>query len=457
MRINRDTQPKHKIRFVYYCQIWRPDGNEPIEKLRDRGSRITLEDWDISKDEHYFCPRCGWPCYRYPKKKKFDRRGDAMFKHYPKTEESPICNLRTGQGEGKHYPTEVERKRAVADGRLTIISKWRPMPSDDEHNGIKSSIYQGTVEDDRGPLATRPIARHVGPEELKPSEVESLQFIAEHIDRFLGQDIQLPGFEEPEPFLDLFVHTSQAAVESRQTSALYWGRAERVSEINGYTCVSFGYRNHCVYFGIRQEVDAKRRWTVDNLKGRNIVIAGLLRKAPKIQEVENQRSNPRECWQIVPGEEDSWGAVGVISEQFDSILPPDLSEWVEPATLETVASNQKNIMHSIAPIPLIRDDKQDYPNVNAPTKSISLIQETDSLNIPETTHDLVLQMQKDILYSDELSEETEVENDNRVEMPTPKNFVPLNQNQEEKTFMSSILRVVLDTGRSIFKWLQRTG
>jgi hypothetical protein len=464
MRRNRDAQPKHKIRFVYYDQIWRPDGNEPIEKLKDRGLLVRLTDWDISKDKHCFCPRCGWPCYRSPKYLPFGRSERYTFGHYRpgKGKEPPSCNLRTGQREGKRYTTEVEKSRAVEDGRLTIIRKWAQIPSDDEHDGIEPSIYQGTVEAEQGPLATRPIVRHVGPAEFKTSEVTSLQFVAEHIDKFLGQDIQLPDFEEPEPFLDVFIHASQAAMENRQTPALYWGRAQKVYEINNYICVGFGYKDHCVFFGIRKEVAANRGWTVDNLIGRNIVIAGLLMKAPKIQKVENQRSNPRECWQIVPGKADSWGAVGVISEQFDSILPPNLSEWVEPATLETVASNQKDIIQSIAAVPLIRYEEideveQDAPNITTPTESILLIQESDFLNVPEAPHDLVLQTQKNIPYNDELYEETEVKNDNRVEIPTPENVVPLKQNQEGKTPRNSILEGFLDVGRSIFKWFKRTG
>lgn len=338
-RRSQNNQSKGKIPFVYYHPTWKPSAREPMWKLRQEGERTTLEQYNLKlgQKKRYFCPRCGYSCYRNPKEKIITRRNrTAFFSHHP-VQNAPPCKLRTLQSEGKRYSTQEERSRAVEDGRLTIIPQWRQRPSEEELLGRDKSVYRGTVENAQGPIAGNPIHRHTGYQRLMPREITTLQFIADYIAEFLGQDIQLPNSISPEPFLDVFVHASEVQQRVCQYSGLYWGRADRVSIIKGYICISFGYREHCVYLGVLEENASERGWTVENLRGKYVMVAGQLKPAPKCQAIEDTKPIPRRCWQVIAKE---WGAAGIIKEELVAILPHQTGvEWVEPTILEAVVSN----------------------------------------------------------------------------------------------------------------------
>jgi len=334
-RRSQDNQSKGKIPFVYYHPTWEPSARKPMWKLRQEGERTTIEQYNLKlgQKKRYFCPRCGYSCYRNPKEGNIDRRNrTAFFSHHP-VQNAPACKLRTLQSEGKRYLTQEECSRAVEDGSLTIVTEWRQKPSDEQLLGRDSSIYRETVEDPAGD----PIRRHAGSQRLIPRQITSLQFVTNQIDKFLGQDIQLPDFVNPEPFLDVFIHACEVQQEVRQDSALYWGRADRISIVKGYICISFGYKEHCVYFGILEENALARGWTVENLRGKYIVVAGRLKPALKCQAIEDTKPIPRRCWQLIAKE---WGAAGVVSEELVGILPhPTEVEWVEPTTIPKAAKS----------------------------------------------------------------------------------------------------------------------
>ncbi len=338
-RRSQDKQLKGKIPFVYYHPLWKPSVHSQMWKLRKEGKQTTIEQYDpdLGAKKCYFCPRCGYLCYRSPKIKNVSRSGDrAFFSHWP-DKNAPICKWRTAKAEGKRYLTQEECLQAVEDGCLTIILQWQQRPSEEELLSKESSVYRGTVEKADGLLAKDPIYRHTEFQRLIPRKITTLQFIADHIDEFLGQDIRLPNSMSPEPFLELFIHVSELQQEVRQDSALYWGRADRVSIIKGYICISFGYQEHCVYFGILQDNASERGWTVENLQGKYLVVAGQLKPALKCQAMEDSKPIPRRCWQLIAKE---WGAAGVVSERLVGILPhPTEVEWVEPTAIPKVETS----------------------------------------------------------------------------------------------------------------------
>ncbi|NJK51384.1 hypothetical protein HC931_27785 [Candidatus Gracilibacteria bacterium] len=365
----QNKQLTGKIPFVYYHPTWQPSLNAPIWKLRSSGKLISIDQYepDLGDKKRYFCPRCGYPCYRSPKYKPFDKSNrSARFCHHP-LENHPPCNLRTDQAEGKRYVNQQSRSQAVESGCLTIISQWRSRPNEEELNGKEASVYSKTVESDEGEIASRPINRHIGSHQQIPRAITSLDFIAKHIDEFLGQDIQLPSFNSPEPFLDVFIHASQIDSSiAHNGEALYWGLVERVSFVNNYLCISFGYLNHCVYFGIPMQYASDRGWSLNNLKGRYIIIAGCLEKAKKCQAVENTKPVPRSCWQVIASD---WGAVGIISESLVSILPlphPTTMQWLEPPPIQSTEKSN----------PKVRE--QELP----PPPQIHLVQKSKSLELP---------------------------------------------------------------------------
>lgn len=97
------------------------------------------------------------------------------------------------------------------------------------------------------------------------------------------------------------------------------------------------YKEHCVYLGILEENAFERGWTVENLRGKYIVVAGGLKPAPKCQAIEDIKPTPRRCWHIIAKE---WGAAGIIKEELVAILPhPTGVEWVEPTILEVEVSS----------------------------------------------------------------------------------------------------------------------
>ncbi|NJO93256.1 MAG: hypothetical protein HC820_00840 [Hydrococcus sp. RM1_1_31] len=360
---SQETPAVGKIPFVYYHPTWQPSIHASIKKLRTDGKPTSLDQYDpdLGRKKHYFCPSCGYPCYRNPRKKKINRSGNkAFFSHNP-VENAPFCPLRTYSGEGKHYLTENERSLAVESGRLTIISQWRSRPNEEELNGKEASVYSKTVESNEGEIASRPINRHTGSHQPISRAITSLDFIAKHIDEFLGQDIQLPSFNSPKPFLDVFIHASQidSSIASSLEEALYWGCIKRIFLEKSYLGVSFGYQNHCVYFGIPMQYASDRGWSVDNLQGKFILIAGCLKKAKKCQAVENTKTIPRSCWQAIASD---WGAVGIISESLVSILPhphPTSMQWLEPPAIpSTEKSSPKKRTPYLPPPPQLHLDEE---------------------------------------------------------------------------------------------------
>ncbi|NJM68470.1 MAG: hypothetical protein HC851_23810 [Acaryochloris sp. RU_4_1] len=332
-----------------------------MRRLLEEGTPTSLEeyDWKIGDRKKYFCPRCGYPCRRHPRKRNRTKVGTLLdFRHFPKRKWRE-CRFRTKKSEGKKYLTESQRRQAQEDGRLTVIEKWLSEPNDREVDSLDNSSgqYRGVNESDDGSETDRPIGRYKYGIAQYPRVIETVQFICDYTDQFLYQDIQLPdrNANEHEIFTDVFIHASHIQTYHRRKSFLYWGRIERVCDVEGHLCICFGYQDHCLYLAIPHRFASRRGWTEQSILNRYVVAAGYLQPTPKFQAMEDSLDNlHRQCWKVVS---DDWGAVGLIKEDLVRLLPhPDQIAWVEPPM--AILNSEAKLQEPIEPSPA-RDNAQD--------------------------------------------------------------------------------------------------
>ncbi|PZD71075.1 hypothetical protein C1752_08278 [Acaryochloris thomasi RCC1774] len=315
---------------VYFNTTWDYTAHQPLQELIDTGIATSIYEYDpaFKGQQLYFCYRCGYPCYRNPTEGvSVNPNKRPFFAHYS-IPNHPPCKLRTSQGEGQSYSSEVIKGKAVEDQCLTIIDSWCSLPEEQELAENESSQYSGTVEDEFGPPACKPIVRYLGLQELTERRIYSVQYIAWHLHLFIDRDIQLPECLHSNLFQDAFIHASAVFSLETGTPGLYWGRVRSLMWIGEFLYIAFGYDTHCFYLAISKENVKARGWSVDYLQGRYIVAAGQLAESLLLQDREEQFYSSRVC-RVVEAQE--WGASGIVSRKEERFLPSIDVEWVDPA------------------------------------------------------------------------------------------------------------------------------
>jgi hypothetical protein len=255
----RFVNSRKSFKYVYSHETWIPSLEGSLEILLREGICTSIEDYDpeIGVNKKYFCPRCGYPCYRYPKNgRPTSNNKPADFRHFY-YEVYRRCNFRSNNSEGQKYTTEVEKYKAIQDERLVIIDEWRYRNDENSFGDDSPGQYSGVNEDENGLDNGRAIGRYTLEGRNTPRKITTLQFILDNFMEFYAKDIQLPDFLAPEPFADIFIHASQAhEYLEREQSAIFWGRVESnetITVIDGFVCIAFGYDTHCLYFGFPEK------------------------------------------------------------------------------------------------------------------------------------------------------------------------------------------------------------
>jgi hypothetical protein len=329
-----------KIPYVIFHPNWNPTENRDlknIDKLRSEGLKKIIEDINIinihEEEKYLFCPSCGFPCTRYPKNKEISTNGKAYFQHQAVLNR-PYCNLSTYKGEGERYDTEEKRRKAIASGMLSIVQEWKEEESSEgEWINQEASLYNGTIEDQNGELANRPINRHVGSDREKPSIITTLNHITQHIDKFIYQDIILPSFSSPERFFDIFIHFSEATSKLLDTNIerIYWGEVKHVEKVGNHIRIAFGCEKHCVDFAINARL---KKYTVEYLDEKYVAVVGKLERShSQSQENENELGQKRPCWRV---DAKKWGTIGIIKTEFVKLLSINKFQWVDPILLSGI-------------------------------------------------------------------------------------------------------------------------
>jgi hypothetical protein len=112
---------RKSFKYVYFHKTWIPSLEGSLEILLKKGICTSIENYEPDEgiNRKYFCPRCGYPCYRSPRDGKPTRDNKpADFRHFPYEPYRP-CNFRSNNSEGQKYTTEVEKHKAIQDGCLT--------------------------------------------------------------------------------------------------------------------------------------------------------------------------------------------------------------------------------------------------------------------------------------------------------------------------------------------------
>jgi uncharacterized Zn finger protein (UPF0148 family) len=326
-----------KIPYVIFHQNWNPIDNidsKNINKLRDEGTIKIIENINIDTEEgKLFCPSCGYPCTRSPRKKSFSKDGRKAYLKHQSNSSRPDCNLSKYEGEGERYDNEEKCSKAVASGKLSIIRQWREEPSEREWINQEASLYNGTIEDKNGKLANRSISRHISFELEKPNNITTLDYITRNIDKFMYQDIILPNSSVPESFSDIFIHFTKATSKLLEANIerIYWGEVKHVEKVGNFIRIAFGCEKHCVDFAISTKL---KKYTVEYLAGKYIAIAGKLERShSQSQDNENQLGQARPCWRVAT---DKWGAVGIIKIESLILLSINEFQWVDPILLSGI-------------------------------------------------------------------------------------------------------------------------
>jgi hypothetical protein len=328
---------RKSFKYVYFHKTWIPSLEGSLEILLKKGTCTPIEDYDpeIGVNKKYFCPRCGYPCYRSPRDGKPTRNNQPVnFRHFPDEKFRP-CNYRSNNSEGQKYIDEVKKYKAIQDGRLTIIDEWLCKNDENSSGDDSSGQYSGVNEDENGLDTGRAIGRYTLEGKNIPRQISTLQFILDNFMEFYAQDIQLPDFSNPELFSDIFIHASQAhEYLGREQSAIFWGRVESnetITVINGFVCIAFGYDTHCLYFGFPEENLLNGRFTINDLPGRYVAISGkIILSNKRLQEAESN-AHPnlnRTCRRVV---NIAWGGFGVFQDEIVKFLPLPIDiHWKDP-------------------------------------------------------------------------------------------------------------------------------
>ena len=217
---------------------------------------------------------------------------------------------------------------------LTVINQWLTR-NEGKTLGDKTSVeYLGVHEDENGSEVGGAIGRYRLEHRSTPRQISTLQFIIDHLTEFYPHDIQLPEAEGPEQFCDIFVHASQSHIyRGRTTSAIFWGKVESdkaIALIDGYICIGFGYKTHCLYFILPEENLSAKGMSVDNLIGKYVAIAEKMIPSERFQELENnvQSSLFRPCSRV--GNK-SWGGFAIFNDEvLKFFMTPVEAEWIDP-------------------------------------------------------------------------------------------------------------------------------
>lgn len=312
---------------------WDYKAKRPLQELIDIGVATSIYDpYDaaLGNARRYFCCRCGYPCYRSPSDgRMFNVAGDsAFFAHYS-IPNHPYCKFRTEKSDGLSSTLEKIGNQVIEDDYKTTVVSWCSLPLENALLDGGENRHQGTVEDDLGPPAENPTMRHMGLKELREREIHSVQYIAYFLHDFLDRDIKLPGCDTYSLFRDVFFHASQTADIELNASALFWGQVQKIFHIREHFWIAFGYATHCLYFAIPEGNFHKRKWSINSISGKYIIVAGQLKETQLLQAKENARFHSRPCRRVLAPE---WGASGIVGNNEIKFLPYfDEVEWVEPA------------------------------------------------------------------------------------------------------------------------------
>jgi hypothetical protein len=385
----RFVNSRKSFKYVYFHETWIPSLEGSLEILLREGICTSIEDYDpdIGVKKKYFCPRCGYPCYRSPRDGKPTRNNKpADFRHFHYEPCRP-CNFRSNNSEGQKYTTDVEKYKAIQDGRLTIIDEWLFNNDENSFGDDSPGQYSGVNEDENGIDTGHAIGRYTLEGRNTPRKITTLQFILDNFMEFYAQDIQLPDFLAPEPFANIFIHACQAhEYLEREQSAIFWGRVESnetITIIDGFVCIAFGYDTHCLYFGFPAKNLLNGRFTINDLPGKYVAISGKISSSNRrLQEAESN-THPnlnRTCRRVV---NKAWGGFGIFKDEIIEFLslPIDI-HWIDPV----LPSNPIDINGSQSEEDFAESSENCEADLRQPTEVLTETQPLSEIS-PSTTDD----------------------------------------------------------------------
>jgi len=238
-----------RIDYLVHKPGWIPKIGQLISELHaEPRSYVTVDSFDLSFRDEYFCPNCGFPGTRKPLNGAFTRNGIPAYLSHASGFPEVKCFLKVPRGLGKYYSSEKVRQRAIEDETLVLISHW----SDGPHGGPlhNSGTYTGVIEDLDSAIAGGTIGRYIGESYSLVSRSRSLTRIAQHLDMFLTRAIQLPDYTEPVLIRDILLHVSDITPEHSDTTKLFWGRAKYATLDKDHLRINFYYGTQKIVFWI---------------------------------------------------------------------------------------------------------------------------------------------------------------------------------------------------------------
>jgi hypothetical protein len=321
-----------KIPYVIYHPNWDPRGSLPIQVLLDEGIPTYLDEWAPEKSKLYYCPQCGVNCYKSPKEQEIHTNNVPVFFGHFGSFKDIKCSLRTTQGDSKRFDTETEKKKAVEDGKLTIIKSWRKTPDEEQFLNRNQTTFTKVAEDEHSPTSTFPIGRHVGVEHQVPHEISSLFWIGRQIEKYWGQSIQLPGMSEDDYFRNKFFHAHDFDEEYNEQPCIVWGLVENILNYSEHVLIRFQYKSHIITFKIPQLIVQRRRWTIEFLKGNLIMVVGRVKKNEPIYTQIESLPCFQNVWSISI---EYWGQAAIITSKYaSSLLLKDQRSWKDVSSAE---------------------------------------------------------------------------------------------------------------------------
>lgn len=215
------AKAKRRIPFAYYKEAWNPKNGNPDE-LCAMAEKIIPTEYHPDMDGKIFCPACFTNLNRVPKEKElFSNQRESFFSHQKRWQHVK-CDLRASKPKGKRYDSWEEARRAVENKELIIISGFVQEEPQIDDNPLPNDFDEKPVEDQAGPLAPAPLARHIGKELELPSKITSVMGICRNFDEHLLKYYQLPDRRYPMRLVDL-LHDLRGVTDTDDVPKLYYG------------------------------------------------------------------------------------------------------------------------------------------------------------------------------------------------------------------------------------------
>lgn len=213
----------NRIKYALHSTTWDTKKDSRSDLLAN-GTKILTTEYSEAMHGFIYCPGCFTGLTRTPKDKLLFTNGrKACFAHLP-SNRSVLCDLRSTKPEGKHYETEEDARRAIADEQLVVIHSFmeeRPEAPD----GV-GEYDQTPVEDNAGPLSDVPIGRHRGSTFSLPTRMATVASMCRRFDENLYRYYFFPGSNSALR-LDAALLAIETVTEPNDRPALYYGEILR--------------------------------------------------------------------------------------------------------------------------------------------------------------------------------------------------------------------------------------